>query len=103
MSTLRLQALGIIDACNAVLGATGKADLPLVDGTTIQAAVTILEQAKKEVPDDKMLAATELAAVYTWTKILTAMQIVERSLPVPHAPHRQAFHRTALGKGHAFI
>jgi hypothetical protein len=91
MSTLRLQALGIIDACNAVLGATGKADLPPVDGTTIQAAVTILEQAKKEVPDDKVLAGTDLKAVHTWTGILTAMQIVELSLPVSHSPHRQAF------------
>jgi hypothetical protein len=91
MSTLRLQALGIIDACNTVLGARGKGDLPPVDVTTIQAAVTILEQAKKEVPADKVLAATKLEAAYTWIKILTAMQVVERSLPVPHAPHRQSF------------
>ncbi len=91
MSTLRLQALGIIDACNTALSATGKGDLPPVDGTTIEAAVTILEQAKKEVPDDKVLAATKLEAIYTWTGILTAMQIVERSLPIPYASNRQSF------------
>jgi len=71
----------MIETCKTVL-ARGK-DLPPVDAITIQVASAILEEAKREFPQDKVLAAVVLNPVFTWTAILSAMETVSRSLPLP--------------------
>lgn len=80
--SLRQQVAGMIETCKTVL-ARGK-DLPDLDQTTIKGAEAMLTQAKEKVPDDKVLAATVLGPLhYSWTAILSAMETVERTLPLP--------------------
>jgi len=72
-----------------VVSSKGK-PLPDVDETTIRVASAILEQAKEEMPNDKVLAAAVLGPDYTWTGILAAMHVVERTLPLTFSgPHRR--------------
>jgi hypothetical protein len=69
----------MIETCKTVL-AKGR-DLPPVDAATRQVVGAILQQAKEEVPNDKVLAAVVFEGAYMWTGILTTMQIVQSSLP----------------------
>jgi hypothetical protein len=82
MSSLRQQVLGIIETCKTVL-ATTKGNLPEVDGTTAGAARAALDAAKAQVPNDKVLASITLESPLTWTGLLTAMETVHRTLPLP--------------------
>ena len=84
--SLRQQVAGLIEACKTVLAR--KDDLPPVDGTTARLAVAILAETKTKNPSDKILAAITLPedatlALWSWTSILTAMEIVSRSIPLP--------------------
>jgi hypothetical protein len=90
MSSLRHQVIGVIDTCKTVL-ARGK-DLPPVDATTTQIASAILEQAKAELPNDKVLAAVKLEEPLsncTWAGILSAMETVNHTLPISGAARRR--------------
>ncbi len=88
MSSLRQQVAGLIETCKTVIAAK---DRPPIDTTTIQVAGVILEQAKTQLPGDKVLAAVQLGSPITWTSVLTAMEMVERSLPLPQQARRQPF------------
>lgn len=84
MSALREQAFGIINVCKTVIA--GKIKDQGVDNQTIAIAQEILTQAKAEVPEDKVLAAVDLKPPVTyWTTLLSAMEIVDKSLPTPEA------------------
>jgi hypothetical protein len=80
MSDIRQQAHAIINTCKTVLA--GKKDLPPVDRNTMDVATAILDEAKKQKPDDKILAAAAIQATVTWPMILSAMETVLASLPV---------------------
>lgn len=79
MSLLSPQVAAIVETCKTLV-AMGK-DRPPVDPTTLQAAKAILQQAKEELSNDKVLAAIVYENTVTWAGILTTMQIVQRSLP----------------------
>jgi hypothetical protein len=82
MSSLRQQISGLIDTCETIIQGKKSADLPGVDGGTAQHANAILQQAKAEIPDDKILAAVSLPAMdqglghWSWTGILAAMNSI---------------------------
>lgn len=82
MSKLHDQAIGIIDTCKTALLGNKAGDKHPVDNQTIALAQAILEQAKVEVPGDKILAAVSLKPpIHIWTVVLSAMEIVVASLP----------------------
>jgi len=85
MSLLRQQVYGVIETCQTVLTKAKGSALPPVDPTTIDIATAILQEAKQQLPNDKVLAAVKLVPPYEWTGILSAMQIVERSIPLQAA------------------
>ena len=71
--------------------ATGKGkDLPPVDAPISTVAAVILEQAKAEYPNDKVLDAVKLDAHITWTTLLAAMETIHRALPPSWARARQS-------------
>jgi hypothetical protein len=75
MSTLREQALGIINVCKI-------AHQHSVDNQTIAIAQAIVAEAKAALPDDKVLAAANLESPVTfWTSVQAAMEIVANSFP----------------------
>jgi hypothetical protein len=85
-NSLRQQVAGMIETCKTVL-ARGK-ELPGVDATTARIAITILAEAKAQNPDDKVLNAVALPEeqglyLWNWTSILSAMETVQNSLPLP--------------------
>jgi hypothetical protein len=80
MAALREQAQGIVNVCKTVIA--GKMKDQGVDNQTISIAQEILKQAKALLPEDKVLAATDLTPpVSYWTTLLSAMEIVDKSLP----------------------
>jgi hypothetical protein len=81
VSQLAEQVLGLIDACKGALAAKQEQYL---DVTTMKVASAILEQAKADLPNDKILAAVDFDGpqALSWTRILTGMEIIKRSLPV---------------------
>jgi hypothetical protein len=81
MSDIRQQAHAIINTCKTVLESRKK-DLPPVDRNTIEVASAVLDEAKKQRPDDRILAAASIQPVITWPMILSAMETVLASLPV---------------------
>lgn len=83
-STLRQQALGIINVCKTALA--GKKDQQGVDNQTITVAQAILAQAKAAYPDDMVLAAVSLEPpVHFWTSVQMAMETVLSSVPIERA------------------
>ena len=82
MATLQKQALGMIATCKTALATVAKkAETNFVDNATVEVARAILEQAKAELPNDKVLAAVSLDAPVYWTTVLAAMQTVTSSIP----------------------
>ncbi len=82
----------MIETCKTVLAAAGKGkEQPPVDGTTIEIAHAIIEQAKAEMPDDKVVAAIKLEPYISWTAVLSAMETIHRSLPLPGPARRRPF------------
>jgi hypothetical protein len=83
MSKLRQQASGIVDVCKTVIAGKGKDQQQLrPDNQTIEVARAILVEAKQQAPDDKVLAAVSLDAPVFWTTLLTAMEMILRTLPL---------------------
>jgi hypothetical protein len=83
MSSTRRQVAGIISTCKTVIAAGKGKDLPPVDGPISTVGAVILEQAKAEHPNDKVLGAVKLDAHVTWTTLLAAMETIRRTLPPP--------------------
>lgn len=82
LQNLRAQVRGLIENCEAVMSARGK-QLPPVDETTLGIAQAILTEAKALVPGDKVLAEVAIALPVSWTSLLTAMRLVQETLPLP--------------------
>ncbi|MGA2511282.1 MAG: hypothetical protein ABSG27_13745 [Candidatus Acidiferrales bacterium] len=81
MTSLSERARGVIETCDKALTWEGR-DLPKVDANTVNAAITILQDAKSQVPNDKLLKAISLGPItQTWTGIRTSMQAVINALP----------------------
>jgi hypothetical protein len=81
---LRQKVAGVLDTCNAMLGVKGRENQP-VDEVTLNVAQAILNESKLHVPDDKILGVVSLAPPVTWSALLTAMNLVERSIPLSQA------------------
>lgn len=78
--TLRAQVKAIIETCTAALNAK---TAPPLDHGTGQIVQAILAQAKKEAPNDEVLAAVDLSAIANWAALLAAMNTIKASLPLP--------------------
>jgi hypothetical protein len=87
VQNLRAQVAGLIENCQTVISARGK-QLPPVDETTLEIAQTILREAKALVPTDKVLAGVTIALPVSWTSLLVAMQLVQKTLPLPQSQIR---------------
>jgi len=75
MSTLREQALGIINVCKTE-------HQRFVDQQTIAIAQAIVAEARAALPHDKVIAAATLEPPITfWTAVQSAMEVVANSLP----------------------
>jgi hypothetical protein len=74
------QIAGIIETCKSAMIAKHPDH---VDKDTFAAATALLKKAKQQVPNDKALAAVTLeCGAFTWGRILSAMQIVEKTVPI---------------------
>lgn len=98
--SLRQQVAGLMETCKTVLAV--KNEIPPVDGTTARLAVAILAEAKAKNPGDKLLAAITLPedatlALWSWTSILTSMEIVSRSIRF-HSKHFHNNHPESSGR-----
>lgn len=81
MVSLSERARSIIETCDKALAWEGR-DLPPVDDNTVSAAITILQDAKSQLPNDRLLKGMSLRPItQTWTGIRTAMQAVIFALP----------------------
>ena len=80
MSSTRRQVAGIISTCKTVISAAKGKDLPTVDPTVSTIAAVILEQAKAEHPNDKVLQSVKLERDLSWTALLAAMETVYRTM-----------------------
>lgn len=80
MSSLRQQVIGIIETCKTALAAK---NTPALDKNTIAVASAILAEAKADLPADKILMAVTLEGASSWMAVLSAMETVQRSLPLP--------------------
>lgn len=83
MSELRQQVLGLIESCKTVIAAPKGKDLELVDASTVHLAIAMIEQAKVQVPNNKVLEAVKFEGYVKWPTLLAAMQTVYHSLPLP--------------------
>ena len=77
---LKSQVAAIINAARTVIAAKGK-DLPFVDATTYNVTTAIIKEAQAQQPNDKILAAVKIEGHTSWTAILAAMDVVDKSLP----------------------
>jgi hypothetical protein len=82
LRNLRQQVSGLIDTCETVLTGWAK-DLPPVDETTLEIAQAIISEVKAQLPGDKVLVAVSLALPVSWSSLLSAMQIIQNTLPYP--------------------
>jgi hypothetical protein len=81
MASLAERARGVIETCDKALSWKGR-ELPLVDASTLNTAITILQEAKSQVPSDQLLKAISLRRItLSWTAIRMAMQAVINALP----------------------
>jgi hypothetical protein len=81
MASLAERARGVIETCDKALSSKGR-ELPPVDASTLNAAITILQEAKSQLPNDNLLKAISLRRIaQSWTGIRTAMQVVINALP----------------------
>ena len=80
MSAIRRQVAGIISTCKTVIAAAKGKDLPPVDPTVSTIAAVILEQAKAEYPNDKVLQSVKLGQNVSWMALLAAMQTLYSTL-----------------------
>jgi hypothetical protein len=71
--SVREHAVALVVTCNTVLGGPGAHTVP--DARITSLAVRILDEAKAEVPKDKILASIEIEHG-SWPVILAAMQAV---------------------------
>ncbi len=74
----------MIETCKTALAMPAK-DKPDLDNNTMAVARALLEKAKSDVPNDKILAAATLDGPLSWMAILSAMETVHRSLPLERA------------------
>ena len=83
MSSTRRQVAGIISTCKTVIAAAKGKDLPPVDASVSTIAAVLLEQAKVEHPNDKVLESVKLERDFSWSALLAAMEMVYRTLVPP--------------------
>ena len=85
MSSTRRQVAGIISTCKTVITAAKGKALPPVDASVSTIAAVLLEQAKVEHPNDKVLESVKLERDFSWSALLAAMEMVYRTLVPPWA------------------
>jgi len=81
MSVTRRHVAGIINTCKTVIASRRGTHLPRVDATISTVAAVILERAKAEYPNDKVLETLKIEAHITWTQLLVVMNLVYSTLP----------------------
>ena len=88
MADIKKQIQAIIKTAETAVNS--KRDDLYVDSSTYNAAKAILEGAKAQSPDDKVLAALEMEGPVQFMQILSMMQLVLASVPDEPKQARQA-------------
>ena len=81
---LRQKVSGVLEICTTMLAVKGREN-QLVDEVTMNVAQAILNEAKLFVPEDKILGLVSLTPPITWSALLTAMTMIEKSIPLSQA------------------
>jgi hypothetical protein len=89
---LRQKVSGVLETCNTMLAVKGRETQP-VDEVTFNVAQAILKEAKLSFPEDKILDGVSLTPPVPWSALLTAMTMVEKSIPLSQGHIRLAGRR----------